>query len=442
MENLTHKMKKNSRFKRICVQLQGNKLTKARLHFICAVSSDFESFLRLFQEAAPLIHILHDELTELLRRFLHRFVKEELILGKQVGTLMDIKYSTESYMKASKFNIGNEAKNLMEEMKTSQSGAYKTFYLDVLKFFETTAKYMINKLPLNNVLLKNLSCLHPLLRSTANSVQMVSSIVDNIPMISSITELKDKILQDWRKYQEENIKEDFYVTERGQKEDGTPFVNYKRIDEYWNKVLQITDLHGQPKYESLSVMIKAALCLSHGQADVERGFSLNKQIIEDRATLSEKVLCNIRTLKEVVNKYDSVTKIPITRQLLAAHKNAFKMYKEALETNRQEKEASIQLGKRKQQEDDQLAQLQLKKREWVEKQKQAEKMLVEGTERLGDALKNGKLTDAIPAQALLQTGNKLLKECHKELDDCNKRLTQTADGQHQPNKVSRLTEKN
>ena len=62
-------MKENSRFKRIYVQLQANKLTKAHLHFIYAVSSDFESFLRLFQEAAPLTHILHDKLTELLRRF-------------------------------------------------------------------------------------------------------------------------------------------------------------------------------------------------------------------------------------------------------------------------------------------------------------------------------------------------------------------------------------
>lgn len=58
--------KENSRFKRICSHLQGNKATLVQLHFVRSVTSDFERFLTLFQDASPLIHLLHDELTELL----------------------------------------------------------------------------------------------------------------------------------------------------------------------------------------------------------------------------------------------------------------------------------------------------------------------------------------------------------------------------------------
>ena len=60
--------------------MSAGKQDQAHLHFICSVSCDFEKFLRMFQESAPLIHILHDELTELIRSLLHRFVKAELEL--------------------------------------------------------------------------------------------------------------------------------------------------------------------------------------------------------------------------------------------------------------------------------------------------------------------------------------------------------------------------
>ena len=55
---------------------------------------------------------------------------------------------------------------------------------------------------------------------------MVSSVIKNIPVISSSTDLIEKIVQEWRKYKEENITEDFYVSERGLKDDGTSCVNY------------------------------------------------------------------------------------------------------------------------------------------------------------------------------------------------------------------------
>ena len=63
-------------------------------------------------------------------------------------------------------------------------------------------------------------------------MQLVSSVIENIPVLSSSTNLKEKIVQEWRKYNEESITEDFYVLEKGMKDDGMPNINYKRIDEY------------------------------------------------------------------------------------------------------------------------------------------------------------------------------------------------------------------
>ena len=44
--------------------------------------------------------------------------------------------------------------------------------------------------------------------------------------------------------------------------------------------------------------------ISHGQADVERGFSVNKYVVnETRVTLKQHTISAIRTVNDVINKY-------------------------------------------------------------------------------------------------------------------------------------------
>ena len=45
-------------------------------------------------------------------------------------------------------------------------------------------------------------------------------------------------------------------------------------------------------------------------------------------------------------------------------------------------------------------------------------------------VKNGKLADAISAQVLLETGNKMLQESRSEIEEINNKLSGE---QHQPN---------
>ncbi|KAH8033268.1 hypothetical protein HPB51_008751 [Rhipicephalus microplus] len=59
-----------------------------------------------------------------------------------------------------------------------------------------------------------------------------------------------------------------------------------RVDVYWTKVLCLKTTNGELKYPLLSKIIKALLCLPHGNADAERGFSENKNLLDGRNTLS------------------------------------------------------------------------------------------------------------------------------------------------------------
>lgn len=73
----------------------------------------------------------------------------------------------------------------------------------------------------------------------------------------------------------------------------------------------------------LATVVKAALSVSHGQGDVERGFSLNKHIIiEPRVLLMQRTVVALRTVKDVVNRYESVDKIPVSRQLIRQYRAA------------------------------------------------------------------------------------------------------------------------
>lgn len=73
----------------------------------------------------------------------------------------------------------------------------------------------------------------------------------------------------------------------------------------------------------LATVVKEALSVSHGQGDVERGFSLNEHIIiETRVLLMQRTVVALRTVKDVVNRYESVDKIPVSRQLIRQYRAA------------------------------------------------------------------------------------------------------------------------
>jgi len=163
------------------------------------------------------------------------------------------------------------------------------------------------------------------------------------------------------------------------------------VDEYWYRVMQLTDTRGNPKFPTLTAVVKMSLSLSHGQVDVERGFSFNKQVLDGRTTLSERVLCATQTEREVINRYGSIMNIPITPSLLFVYRSSHRKYKEARENEKAETANQSVLGKSKLLlENDRDYMTQTKKREWEQMQLQAENLICECTERVTSCFKSWK----------------------------------------------------
>jgi len=81
-----------------------------------------------------------------------------------------------------------------------------------------------------------------------------------------------------------------------------------------------------------------------------------------------------------------------------------------MDKSKQQQTNEVLFRKRQLPIDDEVSQLKVKQKKLEEKQQQAVKMILEGTEHLATALKNSKIEDAVPAQAFLEAGNTILKD--------------------------------
>jgi len=164
-------------------------------------------------------------------------------------------------------------------------------------------------------------------------------------------------------------------------------------------------------------VVKAALSVSHGQAGVEWGFSLNKLIIvANWISLKQRTVVALRTVRDVVNRYEAVDKIPISRQLIHRYRASHAAYSADL--------ASLEQGaenkeREKQADDAAIKDKQKKKAEVKEKQKQAEQLISEASDRLAKAASSNSKSELVAAQALLQSGNTKLKEGGGRIGCCS-----------------------
>ena len=83
-------IKESSMYKRIATSLQEGNIMLARLHFIVSIANLFKPFLTKFQSESVLIHLLFEELAQVLRLLLQRFVKVDALKDKNGAQLLSV----------------------------------------------------------------------------------------------------------------------------------------------------------------------------------------------------------------------------------------------------------------------------------------------------------------------------------------------------------------
>ena len=116
-----------------------------------------------------------------------------------------------------------------------------------------------------------------------------------------------------------------------------------RVDHYWRGVLKLKTSNRNTKCLHLTNVVNAALVLPHGNADVERGVSVNNGIeTAERNKLGEDTINGLNATKDVVKfldpQHQKPENISIKSKILSAARSAYSIYQRKLEEDKKEEE--------------------------------------------------------------------------------------------------------
>lgn len=252
-----------SRYLSIVKQLK-NPLFKAEIYFVINSASLYENFSILFQRQEPLIHVLYDELKKLLLIIAGRVCKPNVLI-KWSGS--ESVFDNNNLLTIPQ--LPSEVSGLLNTTKEIEK---KIFIDNVKKHYVNGAKHILNKSSYGvSPKIKYLRCLQPQEIKKEQSCYDIDKVARFLPVNLDKTMLSDE----WKLLKLENL----------------TYVSGQRIDHYWRQVFNLKNTMDEPKFPLITTVVKCALSLSHGSADVERGFSISGKVLtEVKSAMSCKML--------------------------------------------------------------------------------------------------------------------------------------------------------
>jgi hypothetical protein len=325
---------------KVILSMLGDPLIKAKLQFYAAVARQMEPFLQKYQTDAPMLPFLATDLSHLVRELLRRFVKDEILRDcSSPLSLTTVKYADrKNQVDPSKIDIGFCANLSLRSLKVSDK-AKMTFRMECRDFLVATLEKIFEKAPIKYQLVRSLSWLDPRLMVNPDFVATTGPKQMEITLRRLCEAGRTKATDcDEAKRQYRTLCDKVNQT------DSQPFRMFdpkeNRLDE-----LLAERLCGRKEYAVLWSVVEQILILSHGQATVERGFTVNRETIVEN--LKKRSLVGRRLILDAVRKAGGPTKLPITKELLTYCSSARKKYQDYLDEERSNKEKEKASAKRK-----------------------------------------------------------------------------------------------
>jgi hypothetical protein len=336
----TSKVIKSKPFKNV-VEGTGDVFMKCKLCVFKTVAAECEPFLRKFQSPEPFVCFLYSELLNLLRNLMTRCVKQSSMKAADSAVkllALDLT-ANENLLELRKVDIGFQTEKLLKEVKASDKDKL-AFRLECRNFLLGTIKKIVERSPLKYKLVRALSALDPSLQQKNPELAQTrmkcilqtlhehNRISDSLAekakcqFRSFCTEIQGSLAVDFREYEEK--------------------MGSIRLDDFFAKVMS-----KKQEYSDLWHVVKLCLILSHGNASVEGGFSVNKTLIVENQI--EDSLVAQRRVHDAIVYYGSVESVPIDRRMLLSVRSARRRYDEYLEQKRIQstEESKIKGEKRK-----------------------------------------------------------------------------------------------
>ena len=282
-------------------------LTVTKLEFFISVAKQLEPFLLMFQTDAPMAPFLGQSLKDLLLTLMGRFIKKDVLEQAdsypKLAAIDPCDKKKQVHCKHVEFGFAaRRSLKSVTDNKTISELAVLTFKTDCVQLLSAMTAKLIERCPLKYPLVTYISSLNP--------PKMISSASDVTAKFEKILQILmngnwrsavecDELLSKYKAFLVQ-MKQDHAVNFR----DLTP--DSRRLDTFLGNYMQ-----DHIQFVKLCDIFKMLLTISHGQASVERGYSVNKDLLIEN--LHEKTVVALRTVHDSISTLEYYfTKLPLT----------------------------------------------------------------------------------------------------------------------------------
>lgn len=292
----------------------------ATLHFSLCITNEIEPFLTFFQAERPLAVFLFEKLKELVTSLMERFVKSDVLeSNSSVNKLLKIDLDDASNLiSVENIKVGSGALLICKKAKTTQALEVRKFKQNSRDFLVKLVEKLKERSPLRYKFTLYLSSLSPTQIAAASTdfltnqfSKLCLSLVEYRWISSTCA---DRAESSYKKF----IKSEVVL------EKMKSFTSDLRLDTLYMELLTA--------HIEFREVVKIVLILSHGNARVEAGFSVNKDALSEN--MSEDALVAHRIVYDSVQREGGLKNVVISSQMMKSVENAHSQYLQKLEKSR------------------------------------------------------------------------------------------------------------
>ena len=328
-------------------------LIEAKLAFYEFIGMHIQSFLTVYQTDQPMIPFLASDLFQMAKGLMEVIIKPDIM--KSVTTTQKLisvdPTNTDNHKIYKKIDVGFTAEKILKKSlcdKKLTECREMEFRMEAKAFVVEILKRLLNKCPLQYTLVRNLAFLDP--RHIPKKEDCINKLKRVLHIMSEAKRVEDKdcdeILKQYGQFVDDEVQTDI-----------SQFQNFNPIQQRVDTFLH--DMSKNEAYSKIWTIAKQLLLLSHGQATVERGFSVNRQIeVENRdedSYIAQRIVC------DHLNAVGGLMQVKIDRDMLAAASGARMKYQAYLDNQKKQKKVEEESRKGKA-EDAEIEDLKVKRK--------------------------------------------------------------------------------
>lgn len=255
-----------------------NPYVKAYLLFLKYILPSFNSFNAMFQSSKILVDKIYIESRRFLKILCTNFVKPSYYSSELELDRLNV-FDPHALLPVEDINVGSDTMSLLINCKQTDNEQFK---LKCLKFYQQAVAQVFKRLPIKDNFYKNISFVQPQNALNVNInhdiTELCNKFENKIDPLKTISEYK-------------NLKAYFFEKE---KED----LLCSNVIEFWIKLLELKNFNGEFQFKNISTLALIILSLTHGNADVERVFSIMADVkSKKRNRLSPATMSDIIRIK-------------------------------------------------------------------------------------------------------------------------------------------------